>query len=181
MPELPVKEVRPSELHLPEIKRDDIVRALSDMKMPDVKLPDVDLTNIERPNVDKASKSLARIATAAAVALHLAPRRQSRWPFAIGGLIVAGVAVAVLTNEVVRARLVAGATAIRDRMTAMRSASDDTLDVGTDVVAFDAAETAKIEDSPFTDATPIDATGYPAGLGIDQDGNPSREEARAGD
>ena len=183
MPELPVKEVRPSELHLPEIKREEIVRALSDIKMPDVKMPEVDLSKIERPNVDQATKSLGRMATAAAVALHLVPRaRRPRWPLAVGGLIVAGIAVAVLTNEAVRARLSAGATAVRERMTAMRSDADQTLDVGPDdAVAFDAAETAKIEDSPFTDATPIDATGYPAGLGADHNGSKVHEEARARD
>jgi hypothetical protein len=183
MPELPVKEVRPSELHLPEIKREEIIRALSDIKMPDVKMPDVDLSRIERPTVDQATKSLGRMATAAAVALHLVPRaRRPRWPLAIGGLIVAGLAVAVLTNESVRTRLSAGASAVRERVTAMRSDADQTLDVGADdTIAFDAAETATIEASPFSDATPIDATGYPAGLGTDQNGNQAREEAGARD
>jgi hypothetical protein len=177
MPELPVKEVRPSELHLPEIKREDIVRALSDIKM-----PEVDLTRIERPNLDEATRSVGRMATAAAVALHLVPRaRRARWPLALGGMIVAGIAVAVLTNEAIRARLSAGATMVRERMTTMRSDVDQ-LDVGADdAVAFDAAETAPIEGSPFTDGTAIDATGYPAGLGSDQNGNQAREEAHARD
>jgi hypothetical protein len=177
MPELPVKEVRPSELHLPEIKREDIVRALSDIKM-----PDVDLTRIERPNLDEATRSVGRMATAAATALHLVPRaRRPRWPLAIGGIIVAGIAVAVLTSEAIRARLSAATTMVRERMTAMRSDADQ-LDVGSDdAIAFDAAETAPIDASPFTDATPVDATGYPAGLGLDQNGNQAREEARARD
>lgn len=183
MPELPVKEVRPPELHLPEIKREDIVRALSDIRMPDVKMPEVDLSRIERPNVDQATQSLGRLATAAAVALHLVPRaRRPRWPLAIGGLVVAGIAVAVLSNEAVRARLSAGAAAVRERVTTMRAAADDSLDVGPDdAVAFDAAPTAEIEASPFTDATLIEATGYPAGLGADQNGNQAREEAHARD
>jgi hypothetical protein len=183
MPELPVKEVRPSELHLPEIKREEIVRALSDIRMPDVKMPEVDLSKIERPNVDQATRSLGRMAAAAAVALHLVPRaRRPRWPLAVGGLVVAGIAVAVLSNEAVRARLSAGATAVRERVTAMRSDADQTLDIGRDdAIAFDAAETATIEGSPFTDATPVDATSYPAGLGADQNGNHAREEAHARD
>jgi hypothetical protein len=41
MPEFPVKEVRLSELHLPEIKRDDIVRSLSGIHIADVDLPRV--------------------------------------------------------------------------------------------------------------------------------------------
>ena len=40
MPELPVKETRLPELHLPEISRKDIMRSLSEMRMPDVDLPD---------------------------------------------------------------------------------------------------------------------------------------------
>ncbi len=43
MPEFTVKEVRLPELHLPEIKRDEIVRALSGMR-----LPEVDLSKAER-------------------------------------------------------------------------------------------------------------------------------------
>jgi len=36
MPQVPVKEVRLSELHLPEIKRDDIVRSLSEIRLPEI-------------------------------------------------------------------------------------------------------------------------------------------------
>jgi hypothetical protein len=36
MPEFTVKEVRLPELHLPEIKRDDMVRSLSGVRLPDV-------------------------------------------------------------------------------------------------------------------------------------------------
>ncbi len=182
MPELPVKEVRPSELHLPEIKREDIVRALSDLKMPEVDLTKLERPRIERPNLDEATRSVGRMATAAAVALHLVPRaRRPRWPVAIGGLIVAGIAVAVLSNEAVRAKLSSGAAMVRERVATMRSDADQ-LDIGPDdAVAFDAAETAKIESSPFTDATPMDATGYPAGLGADHNGNQAREEAHARD
>ena len=58
------------------------------------------------------------MATAAAVALHLIPRaRRPRWPLAVGGLIVAGIAVAVLSNEAVRAKLSSGATMVRERVT----------------------------------------------------------------
>jgi hypothetical protein len=179
MPELPVKEARPSELHLPEIKREEIVRALSEIKR-----PDIDLTRIERPNIDLSSRSIGRAVTALAVALRLAPRtRRPRWPFAVAGLVVAGVAAAaILSNAAVRARLSGGAAALRERVTAMRSGDAGTLDVGSDdAVAFASAETAKIEASPFTDATAIDATGYPTGLGIDQNGNQIPEEAAARD
>ena len=43
MPEFTVKEVRMPELHLPEIKRDEIVRALSG-----IHIPNVDLTSADR-------------------------------------------------------------------------------------------------------------------------------------
>ena len=49
-------------------------------------MPDVDLSRIERPNVDQATRSLGRVATAAAVALHLMPRAggpAGRWRSAV--------------------------------------------------------------------------------------------------
>ena len=48
MPELPVKEGRMSELHLPEISRNDIMRSLSEIRMPDVDLSKVELYSINR-------------------------------------------------------------------------------------------------------------------------------------
>jgi hypothetical protein len=179
MPELPVKEVRQSELHLPEIKREEIVRALSEIRMPDIDLP-----RIERPTIDLSGRSLGRAMTALAVALHLAPRaRRPRWPLAVGGLIVAGVAAAaILSNATVRARLASGATTLRGRVSAMRPGDDSTSEVSADeAIAFDAAETARVGAPPFADATPVDATGYPAGLGADQDGSHVPEEAGARD
>ena len=179
MPELPVKEVRPSELHLHEIKRDEIVRALSEMRMPEIDLP-----KIERPDVDLSARSFGRVATGIAVALGLVSRpRRARWPLAVGGLIVAGLAaVVVLSNTAVRARLSEASSAVRERVGAMR-AGGDALDVGPDdAVAFDAAETAEIETSPFAEASTIDATGYPTGLGADhQNGGHVPEEAAARD
>jgi hypothetical protein len=179
MAELPVKEVRPSELHLPEIKRDEIVRALSEIRMPEIDLP-----RIERPDVDLSARSFGRVATAIAVALGLVTRpRRSRWPLAVGGVVIAGLAtVAVLSNTAVRARLSGATSAVRDRVGAMR-AGDDALEVGhDDVVAFDAAATAEIEAPTFAEASTIDATGYPTGLGADhQNGGHVPEEAAARD
>ena len=91
MPELPVKEVRVSELHLPEINRSDIMRSLSEMRMPEVDLPKVDLRN------STFRTSARRLAGAAAVGLRR--RARSRWPFAVGGLILAGLATAADPEE----------------------------------------------------------------------------------
>ena len=87
MPELPVKEGRLSELHLPEIKRDDIVRSLSEIRMPDVDLK-FDLPKIDLPTASPSSSgpTLARRSPTpprqpvsdAAVATALAAGR--RWP-----------------------------------------------------------------------------------------------------
>lgn len=194
MSELPVKEGRLSELHLPEIKREDIVRTLSE-----IRLPDVDLTRLERPKIelpeavsklgwpriDLSSVDLGKAVAGAAAAAHIGRRApRSRWPLAIGGLIVAGLAAtAILTNETLRTRLANSLNALRERIAAMRSNHDDGLEIDRDdPIAFDAAETVPIEASPFTDATSIDATGYPAGLGTTRDnGTPALEEAATRD
>jgi hypothetical protein len=193
MPELPVKESRLPELHLPEIDRADIVRSLSEMR-----LPDVDLTRLERPKFelpdavssfvwprfDLSSVDLRKAVAGVAAAAHIGRRsRPSRWPLAVGGLLVAGVAtLAILSNEARRARLTSGASAVRNRLMSMRSGPDQ-LEVDPDAaIAFDAAETAPIEAPPYSDGTMIDATGYPEGLGVDRDnGSPALEEAGSRD
>ena len=177
MPELPVKEVRLSDMHLPEIKRDDIVRSLSEIRLPEVELsrlelPRIDLpeaiSRIEWPKVDLSSVDVGKAVAGAAAAVHIGHRRQRRrWPLAIGGLIVAGLGGwAVLSNEALRARLARWAGAVRGRLSVLRWNRSNQLEIDrSHPVAFDAAETAPLEASPFTDGTTIDATGYPAGLG----------------
>jgi hypothetical protein len=177
MPELPVKEGRLSELHLPEIKRDDIVRSLSE-----IRLPDVDLTKLELP--DSVTKfewpDVGKAVAGAAAAAHLGRRAsRPRWPLAVGGLIVAGLAAwAIFSNEAVRARISSGATALRERISAMRSTDADWLEMDRDEsVAFDAAETKPIEAPAYTEGSTVDATGYPEGLGSNNgDAIPAFEE-----
>jgi hypothetical protein len=170
MPELPVKETRMPELHLPEISRKDIMRTLSEMRMPEVDLPDVDL-----------GKAVA----GAAAAAHIGRRSRRRWPFAVTGLIVAGVATAaVLSNETLRAKISSGIDALRERFNAMRSSGYDELDIDRDdPVAFDAAQTAQIGDvTPYSEGSPLDTTAdYPSGLGSNghEDGIPAFEESTA--
>ena len=168
MPELPVKETRMPELHLPEISRKDIMRSLSEMRMPDVEMPDVDL-----------GKAVAGVAAAA----HIGRSSRRRWPFAVGGLIVAGVATAaILSNETIRARISSGLEALRQRFNAMRSSGYDELDIDRDdAVAFDAAQAAPIADvTPYSEGSALDTTAdYPAGLGSNghEDGIPAFEES----
>jgi hypothetical protein len=178
MPELPVKETRLSELHLPEISRKDIMRSLSEMRMPDVDLPDAVTKRDWMPDVD-----LGKAVAGAAAAAHIGRRSPRRWPFAVAGLIVAGVATAaVLSNETIRTRISNGFDALRERFYAMRSSGYDELEIDRDeVVAFDSAETAPITDpTPYTDDAVLDTTAeYPSGLGSNghEDGIPAFEES----
>jgi len=170
MPELPVKEGRLSELHLPEISRSDIMRSLSEIRM-----PDVDLSKVDLPDLGKA-------VAGAAAAANIGRRSRPRWPFAVGGLILAGVATAaILSNETIRAKIAGGIEALRERVSTMRSTGDDSLDFDRDEpVAFDATPTARIGDtSPFDDEPETAPTAdYPAGLGSNghEDGIPVFEE-----
>lgn len=182
MPELPVKETRMPELHLPEISRKDIMRSLSEMRMPDVDLPD-SVTKRDWPKFDMPDVDLGKAVAGAAAAAHIGRRSPRRWPFAVAGLIVAGVATAaILSNETIRARISSGLDALRERFAAMRSTGYDELDIDRDdAVAFDAAPTAPItETSPYSEGSALDTTAdYPAGLGSNghEDGIPAFEES----
>jgi hypothetical protein len=148
MPELPVKEVRLSELHLPEIKRDEIVRSLSE-----VRVPTFDLAGMERPRlqlpegirrIDWRSIDLSgALAGAAAVARLGRPiARRSRWPFVAGTVIVIGAATAViLANPAVRERAARTFRDVRARLDE-RMHPSEFLDVDGDLSAQDATDTA---------------------------------------
>jgi hypothetical protein len=153
------------------------MRTLSEMR------PDVDVSKIERPKLQipdsVANSDLGKAVSNAAVSAGLRRRQATRWPFAVGGLIVAGLAAwAIFTNEAVRSRLAVAANGIRERVASMRSA-DDRLEIDADEpVAFDVAHTAPIESSPYSESTTVDATGYPEGLGSNNgDGLPAFEES----
>ena len=179
MPELPVKETRLPELHLPEISRKDIVRSLSEMRMPDVDLPD-SVTKRDWPKVEMPDLDLGKAVAGVAAVAHFGRRTRSRWPFAVGGLILAGLATAaILSNETIRAKISEGIEAVRERISAMRSGSDE-LDIDLDEpMAFDAPDTAPItETSPYSDGS-TDTMPYPSGLGSNghEDGIPAFEES----
>jgi hypothetical protein len=172
MPVLPVKETRSLELRLPEINRDDIIRTLSE------KLPDVDLSKVERPKMPDidVGKAVAGVAAAANIGRR---SRRRRWPFAVAGIVVAGmVTAAILSNETLRARIAGAVDAVRERL-GMGATGYDRLDVDRDdPFAFDAAQTAPIADaSPYTEG-PGETADYPSGLGSNghEDGIPAFEE-----
>ena len=162
MPELPVQEVRLSELHLPEIKRDEIVRSLSE-----VRVPTLDLAAIERPRIalpilirrfDWRSIDLGgALAGAAAIARLGRPlARRSRWPYvACGAVIVVGVASAViLARPPVRER---AGRAIRDLRARIdeRMGPDDGLEIDDDAVpSIEAVETL-VEEFEATSPSPV--------------------------
>jgi hypothetical protein len=90
MPEFTVKEVRMPELHLPEIKRDEIVRALSGINIPDDVLTRVERRNLvpslTLPAFPRRKRGLAQIdlgelvgAALAAVPLVRPAASRSRW------------------------------------------------------------------------------------------------------
>jgi hypothetical protein len=179
MPALPVNEVRLPELHLPEITRDDIVRSLSEIRLPEIDLPKA-VSEFEWPKIDLPSVDVGKAVAGAAAAVHIGRRaHRPRWPLAVGGLLIAGLAGwAILHNEALRARLAGATGAIRTRISAVRSNRPDRLEMDRDdALALTAAETAPIETSPSTDSTTIDATGHPAGLGSRTgDGVPAFED-----
>ena len=178
MPELPVKEGRLSELHLPEIKREDIVRSLSEM------------TAGRRPDEDRATsmpESTSRTASPSSMARrrqggrrggrggrHRASRSRPRWPLAVGGAHrrrARRVGDPHATQASVAPGVASGATALRERIAAMRSTGRrQWLEMDRDEpVAFDAAETEADRARPvrrYPDGR--STTGYPKGLGIEQ-------------
>ncbi len=205
MPVLPIKELRGSDLRLRDLRdmsREDIVRTVSEL------MPDVDLTKLDRPKIDLSKvelpSSIAKLdwpnvdvgkamsgagkvvadagkaVSDAASSVHIGRRKQrSRWPMAVGGLIVAGLVTwAVLANEAVRTRISDAVAAARDRLMRMGSKDDESFDLGPgDAVAFDRAETAPLEEAPFSDISDASPAPYPDGLGADRNGGPAFEEA----
>lgn len=125
-------------LNLPVMTRDDIARSIAAFELPDV------VANLEMPKINLPKIDLAKAAGDVAIAVHLQPRRRPRWPWAIGGLIVAGIAAGgwvLFTDNAVRLRLKALVDGIRERFDAMRSHDIDDED---DVLTFPPVETVPI-------------------------------------
>jgi len=169
MPELPVKEVRWSELHLPEIKRDEIVRSLSEVHLPTVELPRIELPTVGLPagagQIDWRSIDITgALAGMSAIARAGRPVvRRVRWPLAVGAVIViAGIAtVAVMASRPdVRER--AGRT-VRDLRTRLETAragadrSDASDDGGSVPSALDGTLPGGPAVEPVSDTTSLTA------------------------
>jgi len=143
MPELPVKEVRPAELHLPEIKREQIVRALSEIHLPAFELPD-GVSKIDWRAIDPSSIDLGKAMAGVAAATRLGRPviRRSRLTVAVGALVVVGLAaVALLSTPAVRERAGRAVRGVRSRMDA-RPGSSDVLEVEDDIVAEPVSDAA---------------------------------------
>ncbi len=126
MPELPVKETRRPELRLPELKREDIVRALSEMRRPEVDLKRLERSLPDRPKIDLPEFDLPRfdmrrLLEDAAIRAGVRQKKRSRWPMAAGVLIVIALgALALLSRPAVRVQVERSARKARVRIDQMR-------------------------------------------------------------
>jgi hypothetical protein len=182
------KDLRLPELRLPEMSRDDISKALGEARKEirevrkeladfrqDFEMPRVQMTSVELPAVDMNkiadsarngakqvaetardnAKQVAKEARKAAEDAGLVKRsRMSRLPFVLAGIVTLGLVTWALANSPsVKARLREGAERARERMNERRTAWDD------DTRAFDAASTAGVAPSAYSDA--LDSTTSP--------------------
>lgn len=150
MPEFTVKEVRLPELHLPEIKRDEIVRALSGVRLPEVDLARARRATLKIPAVAFTADDVGKmIAAGAAITRFVRPaptrprtprnpfaRRsrspvelimrpkssRSRTPILLGAIIIAALAVwVIMRRPAARRRLEAASQDARERFATWRA------------------------------------------------------------
>ena len=156
MPELPVTEVRPAELRLPEIKREQIVRSLSEIHLPNFELPD-GISKIDWRAIDPSTIDFARAMAGVAAVTRLGRPviRRSRVTLAIGALVVVGLAAAALfSTPAGRERAGRTVRGLRTKME-MRAGPADTLEVDEDVPdTSDSSASAPLEAASLMDATP---------------------------
>ncbi len=140
MPALRLREIQLPELHLPEMSRDDIVRAIGDATR-DVELPKVDLPAIDIPTAISNAVEAAGIRRSS---------RRARLPFVIGGLITLGlVGFALLTSPMVRPRLTELGQKMKQRIDDRRSTGLDGEDpMSTEAIAVPIEPAAFAEDRP---------------------------------
>jgi hypothetical protein len=160
MPTIRREDVRLPELHLPEMSKDDIVKAISDAGR-DVDLSRLDPRRIDlsKLEVDLSKLDLPRaVADAAESTGFVKVRRASRMPMILGAAVVIGLAgFALLTRDGVRSRLDALMARGRERLDEWRGAE---AMHGDDPVAFDAAETARVQASPYAGVVGLETTPF---------------------
>ena len=195
MPTLRSREVRIPELRLPEMTKDEIVRALGDARrdidltrldprrldidvdlskvdprrvdLSRVELPHVDLPKVEMPRVDLSKVDLPKPVRKAAIAAGIVKPKRSPMPFVVGGLItLALVAFAVMTSPMLRPRLEAALRRLRDGGMDREAGPDEPR-------AYDAAVAVPIEPAAYSPSldpatSPYDGTSpLPEGFGAD--------------
>ena len=158
MPESTVNDARPGVLRLPRLGRDQIIRAFSEIRMPDVDLTKIDLTRIELPKaaqaqIAKSRADLANIDIPKAIAAMDVPKavsnlelpkavsgpliaagivrapKRRRWPYALLGVIVAGIVATFIVKQASgRMRMGEAERAARERADAITDGDGATFD-----------------------------------------------------
>jgi hypothetical protein len=136
------------------------------LEKPDVEMPRIDLTKLEMPKMDITKLDLSKVdvpkaMSDAAVAVGLAKRPRSRWPFALGAmLVVTAAGFALMNADAIGERIRQARRWIADRMDGMNTGL-----MQDEAVAFPTAETMPV-DQPAFDPTPSSQpSDYPEGLG----------------
>jgi hypothetical protein len=190
MPTPIIKEGRLPELHLRRMRRDDIVRAISDFRLPEIRVPDIDLSKVEPPRVDLRTVELPdielpnadtarRAIRDIAVRLGLRKAPRPRWPMVAGVALVAGLVAFAVTRPDVRRQIDRGVQKARGRIEGMRS-ERSVVEIEPDDIATPIAPSAWTDDDVSTpvgvmadDPIAVDA------LEADGDGIPAFEEPSA--
>src|SRR6185295_4027064 len=101
----------------------------------------VDLSKVEMPKVDLSKVDVGRAMSDAAIAVGISKPRPSRWPFALGAiLVVTAAGLAVMNASMIQERIAQARRWIAERMSEMRAGG-----LEAEPVAFTAAETKPIE------------------------------------
>ena len=155
MIESPVKEARFPDLHLPD--------SVTNFEWPKFDMPSVDVGKAVSDAKSAVSDAASAVSDAAS-SVHIGrAKRRSRLPFAVVGLVAAGlVGWIVLSQEAIRSRLAGGSRALREQVAAVRIGWARGKADHDDAVAFPATETAPMETSTMDDGH---ASDYPTGLG----------------
>jgi len=168
MPELRIKDVRLPVLRLPEMSRDDIGKALGevrrdiadasrdiadagrDIDLSKVELPGFDISRVELPKVDVSRADISKAVDSAAQAVGIR-RSRSRVPFVIAGIVTIGLVAWAMLSSPLTPRLRAAAARARERLDEARRGFDFD-DEADETKAFDAAVAVPVEPSAYSDA-----------------------------